>query len=68
MKKQLLITAVAATMSVAATADISITGDAYVSFAAQDSLGVVRVLTPMKDDQRVRVKIVGSAGDTKGNL
>ncbi len=65
MKKQLLIAAVAATMSVAATADISITGDAYISFASQR----VGSLDENKnnDNQRVRLKVVGSsaAGDTK---
>ncbi|BBB24324.1 conserved hypothetical protein [Isorropodon fossajaponicum endosymbiont JTNG4] len=65
MKKQLLIAAVAATMSVAATADISITGDAYVSFAAQ-AIGSVNFDTnDNNDNQRVRLKVVGSAGDTK---
>jgi hypothetical protein len=64
MKKRLLIAAVAETMSVAATADISITGDAYTSFASQ-KVGQVGDSNANKDDQRVRLKIVGSAGDTK---
>jgi hypothetical protein len=64
MKKRLLIAAVAATMSVAATADISITGDAYTSFASQKVMSVGGG-SNNRDDQRVRVKIVGSAGDTK---
>ncbi len=67
MKKRLLIAAVAATMSVAATADISITGDAYVSFASQETghLAHNALADNNNDDQRVRIKIVGSAGDTK---
>lgn len=65
MKKRLLIAALAATMSVAATADISITGDAYVSFASNKVAGEVLGENNNKDDQRVRVKVVGSAGDTK---
>ena len=67
MKKQLLIAAVAATMSVAATADISITGDAYTSFASQKTghVGSNPEANANNDDQRVRLKIVGSAGDTK---
>ncbi len=62
MKKQLLIAAVAATMSVAATADISITGDAIVSFSSNDG-GAPE--NSNQDYQRVRLKVVGSAGDTK---
>lgn len=62
MKKRLLIAAVAATMSVVATADISITGDAYVSFASQQ---VANTTNSNDDNQRVRIKVVGSTGDTK---
>ncbi len=66
MKKRLLIAAVAATMSVAATAGISITGDAYVSFASQKVLSSTGTLdTTNNDNQRVRVKIVGSVDDTE---
>ncbi|BBB22417.1 conserved hypothetical protein [Abyssogena phaseoliformis symbiont OG214] len=64
MKKQLLIAAVAATMSVAATADISITGDAYISFATQKA-GANYSINTNKNTQRVRLKLVGSTGDTK---
>lgn len=68
MKKRLLIAAtVAATMSVAATAGVSITGDAYVSFASQDVTDVNNIYNPNnnRDNQRVRVKVVGSVGDTE---
>ncbi len=64
MKKQLLIIAVAATMSVAATADISITGDAIVSFAHID-IGTAASDNSNTEYQRVRLKVVGSTGDTK---
>jgi hypothetical protein len=72
MKKRLLIAAIAATMSVAATADISITGGAFVSFASQKVGQVDNWSTDNnnganvnKDDQHVHIKVVGSAGDTK---
>ncbi len=64
MKKQLLIAAVAATMSVAATADISITGDAIVSFSNSD-IGKTASKNSNTEYQRVRLKVVGSTGDTK---
>jgi hypothetical protein len=64
MKKRLLIAAIAATMSVAATADISITGGAFVSFASQE-VGKTGHANANKDDQHVHIKVVGSAGDTK---
>ncbi len=64
MRKQLLIAAVAATMSVAATADISITGDAYINFAKQ-KIGAADTANTNHDSQRTRLKLVGSAGDAK---
>jgi hypothetical protein len=59
MKKQLLIAAIAATMSSAAMADISITGDAFVRYANNE------VNDTNSLDQRVRLKFVGTAGDVK---
>ncbi|ABL02111.1 hypothetical protein Rmag_0334 [Candidatus Ruthia magnifica str. Cm (Calyptogena magnifica)] len=65
MKKQLLIAAVAATMSIAATADVSITGDSYVSFASR-KIGLANIgVNKNHDSQGVRLKVVGSTGDTK---
>ncbi len=78
MKKQLLIAAVAATMSVAVTtavADISIKGDAWYQYAnidADSNNGLFRGLTdgnvPSSSNnisqQRVRLHVTGKAGDT----
>ena len=66
MKKQLLIAAVAATMSVAATADISIKGDAHFQYAniANDNTNVDTNSTR----QRVRLHVTGKAGDTTVKL
>ncbi|MDC9715473.1 MAG: hypothetical protein PSN36_06645 [Gammaproteobacteria bacterium] len=60
MKKQLMIAAVAATMASVTMADISITGDAYFTYANKAIDGDANV-----DNQRVRLKVVGSAGATK---
>ncbi len=60
MKKQLMIAAVAATMASATMADISITGDAYFSYA-NNAIAVKK----NDDNQRVRLKVVGSTGTTK---
>ncbi|SMN16261.1 hypothetical protein CRYPA_109 [uncultured Candidatus Thioglobus sp.] len=64
MKKQLLIAAVAATMTSAAMADISITGDAHMRFATVESAtpGAADINSL---DQRIRLKVLGTAGDVK---
>jgi len=61
MKKQLLIAAVAATLGTSAMADISITGDALVRFANNEN-GAAADMNSL--DQRVRLKMVGTSGDT----
>ena len=61
MKKQLLIAAVAATLGTSAMADISITGDALVRFANTEN-GAAADTNSL--DQRVRLKMVGTSGDT----
>ena len=61
MKKQLLIAAVAATLGTSAMADISITGDALVRFANTEN-GTAADTNSL--DQRVRLKMVGTSGDT----
>jgi len=62
MKKQLIAAAVAATVSVAALADISITGAAQVNYTNVDNAGS----TPdtNKFTQETSLKIVGKNGDT----
>mgnify|MGYP003964057081 FL=1 len=64
MKKQLLIAAVAATLGTSAMADISITGDALMRYAStEDAVGTATDQNQL--DQRVRLKMVGTSGDTK---
>ena len=64
MKKQLLIAAVAATLGTSAMADISITGDALMRYAStEDAVGSATDQNQL--DQRVRLKMVGTSGDTK---
>ena len=64
MKKQLLIAAVAATLGTSAMADISITGDALMRYAStEDALGTATDENQL--DQRIRLKMVGTSGDTK---
>ncbi|MDC9715474.1 MAG: hypothetical protein PSN36_06650 [Gammaproteobacteria bacterium] len=60
MKKQLMIAAVAATMASVSQADISITGNAYFTYSDNAIGGQMS-----DDDQRVKLKVVGSAGATK---
>ena len=62
MKKQLIAAAVAATVSAAALADISITGNAQVNYTNVDNAGT----TPdtNKFTQETALKIVGKTGDT----
>ena len=62
MKKQLLIAAVAATLGTSAMADISITGDALMRYANTEN-GTAADTNSL--DQRVRLKMVGTSGDTK---
>ena len=62
MKKQLLIAAVAATLGTSAMADISITGDALMRYANTEN-GAAADTNSL--DQRVRLKMVGTSGDTK---
>jgi hypothetical protein len=63
MKKQLIAAAVAATVSAAALADISITGAAQVNYTNVDNAGA----TPdtNKFTQETSLKIVGKSGDTE---
>ena len=64
MKKQLLIAAVAATLGTSAMADISITGDALMRYAStEDAGGTATDLNQL--DQLIRLKMVGTSGDTK---
>ena len=64
MKKQLLIAAVAATLGTSAMADISITGDALMRYAStEDAEGTATDLNQL--DQLIRLKMVGTSGDTK---
>ena len=64
MKKQLLIAAVAATLGTSAMADISITGDALMRYAStEDANGSAADENQL--DQRIRLKMVGTSGDTK---
>jgi len=61
MKKQLLIAAVAATMTSAAMADISISGDAkFEYFNTEDTANA----TSNTSNTEVNIKIVGKSGDT----
>ena len=62
MKKQLLIAAVAATLGTSAMADISITGDALMRYANTEN-GTAADTNSL--DQRIRLKTVGTSGDTK---
>ncbi len=72
MKKQLLIAAVAATMSVAAFADISIKGDATFEYANIDADTGNAVGTTAGETnatrQRVRLHVTGKSGDTTVKL
>jgi len=63
MKKQIIAAAVAATMSAAALADISITGAAQVNYTNSDKEGA----TPDTNifSQETSLKIVGKSGDTQ---
>ena len=64
MKKQLLIAAVAATLGTSAMADISITGDALMRYAStEDAVGTATDQNQL--DQLIRLKMVGTSGDTK---
>ena len=64
MKKQLLIAAVAATLGTSAMADISITGDALMRYAStEDANGSAADENQL--DERIRLKMVGTSGDTK---
>ena len=65
MKKQLLIAAVAATLGTSAMADISITGDAHMRYANTEN-GTAADTNSL--DQRIRLKTVGTSGDTKVTL
>ena len=65
MKKQLLIAAVAATLGTSAMADISITGDAHMRYANTEN-GAAADTNSL--DQRIRLKTVGTSGDTKVTL
>ena len=65
MKKQLLIAAVAATLGTSAMADISITGDALMRYANTEN-GTAADTNSL--DQRIRLKTVGTSGDTKVTL
>ncbi|SMN15742.1 hypothetical protein CRYPD_695 [uncultured Candidatus Thioglobus sp.] len=60
MKKQLMIVAVATTMATATMADISITGNAYFTYSDNAIGGNVN-----DDDQRIKLKVIGSTGTTK---
>jgi hypothetical protein len=62
MKKQLLIAAVAATMSVSAMADISIAGAAKVNFTTVDFDGTTASTNDFK--REMDLKITGKSGDT----
>ena len=64
MKKQLLIAAVAATLGTSAMADISITGDALMRYASTEDAGG-SAADENQLDQRIRLKMVGTSGDTK---
>jgi len=60
MKKQLLITAVAATMGTAAIADVSITGNMKVNYTNEDANGA----TTDSVHHEANLAIVGKTGDT----
>jgi hypothetical protein len=62
MKKQLLIAAVAATMSVSAMADISIAGAAKINFTNVDFDGTTASTNDFK--REMDLKITGKSGDT----
>jgi hypothetical protein len=62
MKKQLLIAAVAATMSVSAMADISIAGSAKVNYTTTDFDGTAA--NTNKFSREMDLKITGKSGDT----
>ena len=62
MKKQLLIAAVAATMSVSAMADISIAGAAKINFTTVDFDGTTVSTNDFK--REMDLKITGKSGDT----
>ena len=64
MKKQLLIAAVAATLGTSAMADISITGDALMRYASTEDAGG-SAADENQLDQLIRLKMVGTSGDTK---
>jgi hypothetical protein len=66
MKKQLLIAAVAATMTSAAMADISITGAAKVNYTYSDTaaVGVVKATTTSAFKREMDLKITGKSGAT----
>ncbi|OIR25454.1 hypothetical protein [Bathymodiolus thermophilus thioautotrophic gill symbiont] len=71
MKKQLMIAAVAATMASVSQAGISITGDSYFSYAnnaidnSEKDANNNSTLEKNADNQRVRLKVVGTTGATK---
>ena len=62
MKKQLLIAAVAATMTSAAMADISISGDAKFEYQNVEATGVA--INVNKTNTEVNLKLRGKSGDT----
>jgi len=62
MKKQLLIAAVAATMTSAAIADISISGDAKFEYQNVEATGVA--VNVNKTNTEVNLKLRGKSGDT----
>jgi hypothetical protein len=66
MKKQLLIAAVAATMTSAAMADISIAGAAKVNYTYSDTaaVGVVKATTTSAFKREMDLKITGKSGAT----
>ena len=66
MKKQLLIAAVAATMTSAAMADISIAGAAKVNYTYTDTaaVGVVKATTESAFKREMDLKITGKSGAT----
>jgi len=66
MKKQLLIAAVAATMTSAAMADISITGGAYIKWSGKDS-SVATTSTTEAISQGFDIDITGKTGNTTAN-
>ena len=65
MKKQLIIATVVATMTSVSQAGISITGDSFFSYSNNAIANGAVKIKANNDNQRLRLKVVGTKGDTK---